>query len=222
MKIEANTANAKRAHIQTLLYLGLEPELKILEADVPATQAVVREKHWIREHDSPYLLNSTEGGEGVRDKAVTVYGLCDPRSGQVFYVGIAANAVLRFKQHIDDALVINAIIDREEQHRQRWRPEERELIYSGADIEATARALGRTIEAVRSHFNLYVSSTGFSNTFVVEALQAALNMREVGKLKSPPKVGFYSEEPRSNARELPPGVLAFARSLADASPDVRA
>ena len=162
MKIKANTANAKRAHIQTLLYLGLKPDLKVLEADVPAAQAREREAHWIGELDSPYLLNSTAGGEGIRDKPVTVYALCDPRSGQVFYVGIALDAAARFKQHMDDALAINAIIDREEQHRQRWRLAERELVYSGADGEVTARALGRTVEAVRSHESLSISSTGFA------------------------------------------------------------
>ena len=151
MKIKANTANAKRAHIQTLLYLDLKPELKVLEADVPAEQACERETHWIQAHHSPYLLNSTDGGEGIRGNPVTVYALCDPRDGKVFYIGIATDPEMRFKQHMDDALTINAIIDREEQHRQRWRPEERELIYSGADTEAIARALGRTVEAIRSH-----------------------------------------------------------------------
>lgn len=213
MKIKANTANAKRAHIQTLLYLGLKPDLKILEVDVPASQACDREAHWICEHDSPYLLNSTKGGEGVRGNSVTVYALCDPRSGQVFYVGIAADAALRFKQHIDDALSINAIVDRAERYRQSSAIAERELIYSGADIEVTARALGRTIEAVRSHFNLYISSTGFASAFVIGALQAAFNMREAGKLKTPPKVGFYSEEPASTAQEVDSDLLAFAKSL---------
>jgi hypothetical protein len=86
------------------------------------------------------------------------------------------------------------------------------LIYSGADIEVTARALGRTIEAVRSHFNLYVSSTGFASAFVVGALQAAFNIREAGKLKSPPRVGFY-EEPGNNAHKVRADLLAFAKSL---------
>ncbi len=213
MKIKANTANAKRAHIQTLLYLGLKPDLKVLEADVPAAQAREREAHWIRTHRSRYLLNSTDGGEGIRGNPVTVYALCDPRSGQPFYVGIAADAALRFKQHIDDALTINAIIDRAEQHRQPWGIAERELIYSGADIEVTARALGRTIEAVRSHLSLSISSTGFASAFVRDALQAAFNMHEAGKLKRPPSVGFYSDEPGSNAHEMPAGLLAFAKSL---------
>jgi hypothetical protein len=213
MKIKTNIANAKRAHIQTLLYLGLKPDLKVLEADVPGAQACEREAHWIRTHRSQYLLNSTDGGEGVRGNPVTVYALCDPRSGQVFYVGIAADAVLRFKQHIDDALTINAIIDRAERHRERWTIAERELIYSGADTKATARALGRTVEAVRSHFSLSISSTGFASTFVIEALQAASNMHEAGKLKRPPSVGFYSEESVSNAHEVHADLLAFAKSL---------
>lgn len=212
MKIKANTANAKRAHIQTLLYLGLEPDLKVLEADVPAAQACDREAHWISAHRSPYLLNSTAGGEGVKDKPVTVYALCDPRSGQVFYVGIANDAAARFKQHMDDALAINAIIDREEQYRQRWRLEERELVYSGADSEVTARALGRTVEAVRSHESLYISSTGFASAYVIEALQAAFNMHKVGKLKRKLTVGFYSEDPRSSDQKMPAGLLAFAKS----------
>jgi hypothetical protein len=213
MKIKANTANAKRAQIQTLLYLGLKPDLKVLEADVPAAQACDREKYWIHFHDSRYLLNSTDGGEGASGNPVTVYGLCDPRNGQIFYVGIAANAILRFKQHLKDALTINAIIDRAERYRQPWSIAERELVFSGADIEVTARAIGRTIEAVRSHLNLYISSTGFASAFVIGALEAALNMREAGKLKSRPSVGFYSEEPASNARKVPALLLAFAKSL---------
>lgn len=147
MKIKSNTANAKRAHIQTLLYLGQKPELKVLEPDVPAAQAREREAHWIRRHP------------------------------------------------------------------ERWMLAGRELIYSGADAETTARALGRTVEAVRSHANLYVSSTGFASTFVIEALQAAFNMRAVDKLKCPPTVGFYSDEPRSNVHEVPAYLLAFAKSL---------
>jgi hypothetical protein len=213
MKIKANTANAKRAHIQTLLYLNLKPGLKVLEIDVPPTQACAREEYWIDAHASAYLLNSTDGGEGIRDSPVSVYALCDPRDGKVFYVGIATDPEARFKQHMNDALAINAIIDREEQHRQRWRHEERELIYSGADTEATARALGRTVEAVRSHDNLYVSSTGFASTFVIEALEAAFHLHQAGKLIRKPSVKFYSEEAKFGAPEVPTHLLAFAKSL---------
>jgi hypothetical protein len=214
MKIKANTANAKRAHIQTLLYLGLKPGLRVLETDVPATEAREREAHWIQEHRSPYLLNSTDGGEGVRETPVTVYGLCDPRNGQIFYLGIAANPVLGFKQHLKDALTINAVIDPAERHRLPWSVEERELVYSGADIEIIARALGRTIAAARSHLSLSISSAGFASAFVTDALQAAYNLHKVGKLECRPAVTFYSDEPGSYARGLPPELLAFAKSLA--------
>jgi hypothetical protein len=217
VKIKANRANAKRAHIQTLLYLGLKPDLKVLEENVPATQACDRERYWIDFHASQYLLNSTDGGEGASDNPVTVYGLCDPRGGQVFYVGIAANAALRFKQHIKDALTINAIIDHAERYRQPWTVAERELVYSGADIEVTARALGRTIAAVRSHLNLSVSSAGFASTFVRDALDAAFRLHQADKLKRRPSVAFYSDEPGSYAQKLPPELLAFARRLLDAS-----
>lgn len=212
MKIKANKANAKRAHILSLLCLDRKPELKVLEADVPATQACDREAYWIREHDTPYLLNSTGGGEGVGEKAVSVYALCDPRNHKVFYVGLAADVTLRFKQHLKDALEISIMIDRAERHRQRWTLPERELIYSGADIEATARAFGRTIEAVRSHFNLSISSTGFASAYIRDALQAAFNMRKAGKLKRPPSVRFYSQEPGSSEHKMPPELLGFAKS----------
>jgi hypothetical protein len=213
MKIKANTANAKRAYIQMLLYLDLEPQLKILQIGVPATEACAREKYWIGAQDALYLLNSTHGGEGIRDNSVSVYGLCDPRDGKVFYVGIAADPEVRFKQHVNDALTINAIIDREEQYRQRWRLEERELIYSGADTEGTAKALGRTIEAVRSHDNLHISSSGFASAFVIEALQAAFNMSVAGKLRRPPSVKFYADEPTGSAQGLYPELLEFAKSV---------
>jgi hypothetical protein len=213
MKIEANTANAKRAHIQTLLYLGLVPELEVLEAVVPAEQARKREAYWIETHRSPYLLNSTSGGEGVRDKPVSVYALRDPRSHAVFYVGLAVNAAARFKQHIKDTLIINAIIDRVERERMPWKLPERELIFSGADPEATARALGRTVEGVRSHFSLMISASGCASAFVIDALQAAFNMREAGKLNRAPAVRFYPEEPSDSARPVREELLVFARSL---------
>jgi hypothetical protein len=213
MKISANTANAKRAHILTLLCLDRQPELKVLQADIPAAQACEREAHWISRHHSPYLLNSTNGGEGIGDKPVSVYALCDPRNHQVFYVGIATNVTVRFKQHLKDALKVALMMDRTDRHRERWNIDERELIYSGSDIEVTAKALGRTIEAVRSHFSLSISATGFASAFVIEALQAAFNMHEAGKLKSPPKVKFYSEAPYGYAREVRPDLLAFAKRL---------
>jgi hypothetical protein len=213
MKIKANKANAKRAHILSLLCLDRKPELKVLETDVLATLAREREAHWIRESDSPYLLNSTDGGEGVGNRSVSVYALWDPRNHEVFYVGLATDVMLRFKQHLKDALEISVMLDRAERHRDRWTIPERELIYSGADVEVTARALGRTIEAVRSHFNLSISSAGFASAFVIGALRAAFNVREAGKLKSPPRVAFYSEAPASYAHDVPPDLLAFAKSL---------
>jgi hypothetical protein len=213
MKIQANIANAKRAHIQTLLYLALVPELEVLEAEVPASKAREREQYWIQKYSSPYLLNSTGGSEGVRGKPVSVYALRDPRSGVVFYVGFAINAAVRYKQHINDALTINAIIDKAERQRMRWTLHERELIFSGADAEAAARALGRTVEAVRSHFSLMISETGHASKFVIEALRAALNMRAASKLKRVPAVKFYPEEPNSNALPLSKELLEFARSL---------
>jgi hypothetical protein len=213
MKIKANIANAKRAHIQTLLYLDLRPVLEVLEAEVPAAQAREREAHWIEVHRSPYLLNSTNGGEGVRGKPVSVYALRDPRSGVVFYVGIAINTAARFRQHVDDALTINAIVDRVERQRERWTLAERELIFSGSDTEATARALGRTVGAVRSNRSLMISASGCASRFVIDALQAAFNMREAGKLKCAPTVRFYPEAPNSNARPIPVHLLAYAQSL---------
>jgi hypothetical protein len=42
--------------------------------------------------------------------------------------------------------------------------------------------------------------------------QAAFNIREAGKLKSPPRVGFY-EEPGNNAHKVRADLLAFAKSL---------
>ena len=213
MKIKANTANAKRAHIQTLLYLGLKPELVVLEANVPAARVREREAYWIETHRSPYLLNSTSGGEGAKGKRVSVYALRDPRSEVVFYVGIAINTTARFRQHIDDALTINAIVDRVERQRERWTLAERELIFSGSDTEATARALGRTVEAVRSHRSLMISASGCASTFVIDALQAAFNMSAAGKLKRAPAVRFYPEAPNSNARPVPGDLLTFAQSL---------
>lgn len=189
------------------------PVMEVLEAEVPAAQARERETYWIKTHRSPHLLNSTNGGEGIKGKPVTVYALRDPRSGVVFYVGVATNIAARLKQHIDDALTINAVIDRAERQRERWTPAERELIFSGSDTEATARALGRTLEAVRSHNSLMISASGYASTFVIEALQAAFNMREAGKLKRVPAVRFYPEAPNSNARPVPEDLLTFAKSL---------
>ncbi len=215
MKIQANTANAKRAHIQSLLYLGLEPKLMILEADVPAARACEREAHWIDiHHHSRYLLNCTAGGEGFRGNSVSIYALCDPRSEQVFYVGMAADVNKRFKQHIDDALEIVAVIDRVERQRMSWTPAERDLIYSGADPEVTAHALGRTLDAVRSHYNLSISSNGRASNFVIESLKAALRMRRKSKLNRSPTIRFYDEEAGNDKYSLGEELLNFAKELA--------
>jgi hypothetical protein len=95
----------------------------------------------------------------------------------------------------------------------RWTLHERELIFSGADPEATARALGRTVEAVRSHFSLMISETGRASKFIIEALQAALNMRSAGKLKRAPAVTFYPEKPGSYALPVGKKLIEFAKSL---------
>lgn len=213
MKISANTANARRAHIQTLLYLGKEPKLKVLEKKVAATRVCAQEAHWIRKHRSQYLLNCAPAGGGVKARPMTVYALCDPRDGKIFYVGVATNATVRFKQHLKDALKINALVDRVERHRLRWTRPERELIYGGADIQLTAKALGRSVAAVRSHLNLSISSTGFASTYIIEDLRAARNMRRVGKLKTPPSIVFHDAPPSIYAKKVTRDLLAFAKSL---------
>ena len=214
MKITANTANAKRAYIQMLLYLDKKPILKVLKADVPASQAHDREAHFIKKYRSgKFLLNSTAGGEGIRGERVSVYALLDPRIRKVFYVGIAINPHARLEQHIVDARKINALVDRTERGRLPWTLAERELIFSGSDTKATAKALCRTVEAVRSHCSLMVSTSGYASKFVIDALQAAFNMHNAGNLKCRPSVRFYAEAPNSNARPVPAHLLAFAQNL---------
>jgi hypothetical protein len=213
VKIKENKANAKRAYIQMLLYLGLKPVLKVLEAEVPGSQARDREVQSIKKHRSRYLLNSRDGGEGVTGKRVSVYALLDPRSLKVFYVGIAIDPNARFKQHLRDARIINGIVDRIERDRMPWTLAERELIFSGSDTEATARALGRTVQAVRSHLSLMVSTSGHASKFVTDALQAAFNMHKAGKLKCPPSVQFYSAAPNTSAKRVPRRLTTFAQNL---------